>query len=89
MASVYLYSLLSKLSLGAPSEEFLSQPVVASDHPFLRANLPAMNAYRSLEQGKQALDGLIDDYQAAELGEPNSCLHWFLFAFLDFLPDVK
>lgn len=52
--------------LGAPSEEFLNQPVAASDHPFLRANLPAMNAYRALEQGKATLTDLIDDYQRME-----------------------
>ena len=55
--------------IGAPPEEFLNQQVTAHDHPFLRANLPAMNAYRALEQGKNTLDGLIGEYEQAEMGK--------------------
>ena len=43
--------------------------MTAHDHPFLRANLPAMNAYRALEQGKNTLDGLIGEYKQAEMGK--------------------
>ncbi|XP_067929613.1 protein FAM221A-like [Watersipora subatra] len=45
------YQRLDPSGIGAPSAEFLAQPVSASDHPFLRANLPAMNSYRAMEQG--------------------------------------
>jgi hypothetical protein len=32
--------------LGAPSQEFLEQPITSSDHPFLRANVQSIKAYR-------------------------------------------
>lgn len=31
---------------GAPSQEFLEQPITASDHPFLRANVTSIKAHK-------------------------------------------
>lgn len=31
---------------GAPSKEFLEQPITASDHPFLRANVTSIKAHK-------------------------------------------
>jgi hypothetical protein len=32
---------------GAPPEEFLNQPITASDHPFLRANVESIKQHRT------------------------------------------
>ncbi|KAF6016853.1 FAM221A [Bugula neritina] len=59
------YQRLDPSGIGAPSAEFLNQPVSASDHPFLRANLPAMNAYRGLEQGTPEYEADLAEQMAA------------------------
>jgi hypothetical protein len=41
--------------LGAPSQEFLEQPITSSDHPFLRANVQSIKAYR---MNQKAIKGL-------------------------------
>ena len=37
--------------LGAPSEEFLSQEITSSDHAFLRAAVPTIQANRRANKG--------------------------------------
>ena len=38
--------------VGAPSEEFLSQEITSSDHAFLRAAVPSVQAHRKQNQGR-------------------------------------
>lgn len=45
----------SMMILGAPSKEFLEQPITSSDHPFLRANVQSIKAYR---MNQKAIKGL-------------------------------
>jgi len=35
---------------GAPSEEFLNQPITSSDHPFLRANVESIKHHRTKQR---------------------------------------
>lgn len=40
------YMRLDPSGIGAPSQEFLEQPITASDHPFLRANVTSIKAHK-------------------------------------------
>lgn len=50
------YLRLDPSGLGSPSEEFLSQPIHASDNPFLRANLQALVPTNSKDKGRALSD---------------------------------
>ena len=41
-----------KLCAGAPSDEFLGQEITSSDHTFLRANVPTIQAQRRANKGR-------------------------------------
>ena len=39
------------LILGAPSEEWLSQEITSADSPFLKGNVPSIQAHRKKNKG--------------------------------------
>ncbi|XP_059177891.1 protein FAM221A-like [Physella acuta] len=51
------YLRLDPSGRGAPSEEFLSQPITALDNPFLRANVNSIKAHELAKRGTNALTG--------------------------------
>lgn len=50
------YARLDPSGQGAPSEEFLAQQITAQDHPFLRAAVPSVQAYREANNDSNRLD---------------------------------
>ena len=48
------YMRLDPSGIGAPSKEFLEQPITSSDHPFLRANVQSIKAYK---MNQKAING--------------------------------
>lgn len=55
------YMRLDPSGLGAPTEEFLNQPITSSDHPFLRANVESIKHHKIRQralagQSQQAIE---------------------------------
>ena len=50
LIAVFQWVIIS-LDTGAPSEEFLSQEITSSDHTFLRAAVPSIQAHRRAVKG--------------------------------------
>ena len=50
------YRRLDPSGQGAPSEEFLAQPITANDHAFLRAAVPSIQAHREAIKDSDRLD---------------------------------
>ncbi|CAL1547803.1 unnamed protein product [Lymnaea stagnalis] len=51
------YLRLDPSGRGAPSEEFLNQPITALDNPFLRANVNSIKAHQLARKGGNSLTG--------------------------------
>lgn len=56
------YLRLDPSGIGAPSEEFLNQPITAMDNPFLRGNVNSIKAHH-MAKGKGPDDALFDDIE--------------------------
>ncbi|XP_005095747.1 protein FAM221A [Aplysia californica] len=51
------YLRLDPSGRGAPSDEFLNQPITAQDNPFLRANVNSIKAHHMAKHGGHAITG--------------------------------
>ncbi|KAH9489227.1 hypothetical protein Btru_058829 [Bulinus truncatus] len=51
------YLRLDPSGRGAPSDEFLNQPITALDNPFLRSNVNSIKAHQLARKGQNALSG--------------------------------
>ncbi|XP_064614202.1 protein FAM221A-like isoform X1 [Liolophura sinensis] len=61
------YLRLDPSGLGAPSQEFLNQPITASDNPFLRANVESIKADKMKNRSvKESSQGHLVDEDLAE-----------------------
>lgn len=65
------YMRLDPSGIGAPSKEFLEQPITSSDHPFLRANVESIKAHKMKQLTAK---GSKDDDIDADLAERMSAL---------------